>query len=93
MDLQHNSQLDDEIAVVVSEALEINTTLTHLNLSNSPEWGQIGPSGASALARALTKNRPLKCLVLGKNSIRDSGALAFADAFKTNSTLTQLDLF
>ena len=84
--------VSDEIADALSEALEINTTLTHLNLPSNPEWEQIGPSGASALSRALTKNRTLKCLVLGENSIRDSGALAFADALQTNSTLTHLDL-
>ncbi|XP_068672887.1 NLR family CARD domain-containing protein 3-like [Montipora foliosa] len=92
LDLSLEPRLGDEIAVAFSEALEINTTVTHLNLSGSPECEQITPSGASALARALTKNRTLKCLVLGSNSIRDSGALAFADALQTNSTLTQLDL-
>lgn len=92
LDLGQDPKLDDEIAVAFSEALEINTTLTHLNLSAGPKRGQISPSGASALVRALTKNRTLKCLILESNSIRDSGALAFADALQTNSTLTQLDL-
>ncbi|XP_067016981.1 NLR family CARD domain-containing protein 3-like [Acropora muricata] len=83
----------DEIAVALGKALESNTTLTYLDLSKNPYGCEsIGPSGASALARALTKNSTLKCLVLGHNSIRDSGALAFADALRTNSSLTQLDL-
>ena len=83
----------DEIAVALSEALESNTTLTHLRLSceEEPE-NRIGPSGASALARALTKNSTLKCLILAFNHVRDSGAQAFADALRINSTLTQLDL-
>ena len=79
----------DEIAVVLSDFLESNTTLTHFGLSLK---GQIGPSGGSALARALTKNSTLKCLVLESDSIMDSEALAFADALQTNTTLTQLDL-
>mgnify|MGYP002259947069 CR=1 FL=1 len=79
----------DEIAVVLSDFLESNTTLTHFGLSLE---GQIGPSGGSALARALTKNSTLKCLVLESDSIMDSEALAFADALQTNTTLTQLDL-
>ena len=79
----------DEIAVVLSDFLESNTTLTHFGLSLK---GQIGPSGGSALARALTKNSTLKCLVLESVSIVDSEALAFADALQTNTTLTQLDL-
>ena len=85
----HFSLHGDEIAVVLSDFLESNTTLTHFGLSLE---GQIGPSGGSALARALTKNSTLKCLVLESDSIMDSEALAFADALQTNTTLTQLDL-
>ena len=85
----HFSLHGDEIAVVLSDFLESNTTLTHFGLSLK---GQIGSSGGSALARALTKNSTLKCLVLQSVSIMDSEALAFADALQTNSTLTQLDL-
>ena len=80
----------DEIAVVLSDFLESNTTLAYLSLSlRSP----IDPSSWSALARALTKNSTLKCLVLQSDSIMDSEALAFADALQTNTTLTQLNLF
>ena len=79
----------DEIAVVLRDFVESNTTLTHLYLSLQ---GQFGPSGVSALARALTKNSTLKCLDLVSASIMDSEALAFADALQTNTTLTQLDL-
>ncbi|XP_067056266.1 protein NLRC3-like isoform X1 [Acropora muricata] len=79
----------DEIAVLLRDFVESNTTLTHLYLSLQ---GQIGPSGGSALARALTKNSTLKCLVLKFGSIMDSEALAFADALQTNTTLLQLDL-
>ena len=83
----------DEIAVALSEVLESNTTLTHLRLSFDDEpTDPIGPSGASALARALSKNSTLKCLLLGQNSIEDEGAKRFADALQTNSTLTQLDI-
>ena len=87
---QHN---EDEIAVALSEALESNSTLTHLCFTYHDERiSVIGPSGASALARALTKNSTLKCLDLGSHSIGNSGAQAFADALQTNSTLTHLDL-
>ena len=88
------NDIRDEIAEALGKALESNATLTYLDLSNDPEWcEQIGPWGASALARALLKNSTLKCLVLASNSIGDLGALAFADALRTNSSLTQLDLF
>ncbi|XP_044171779.1 protein NLRC3-like isoform X2 [Acropora millepora] len=79
----------DEIAVVLSDFLESNTTLTHLILSLG---GLIDPSGWSALARALTKNSTLKCFRLF-DSIMDSEALAFADALETNTSLTQLGLY
>ena len=93
LDLDFHLNYRDEIAVALSEALESNTTLTHLRLSctGEPE-NTIGPSGASALARALTKNNTLKCLILAYNHVSDSGAQAFADALRINSTLTQLDL-
>ena len=94
LDLRDNV-IRDEVAVALSEALQVNATLTHLSLEGGweIEFKQlIGPSAASALAKALTINRTLKCLILGFNSIRDPGALAFADALRTNSTLTHLDL-
>ncbi|XP_044173127.1 protein NLRC3-like [Acropora millepora] len=88
-----DSALTDEVAEALGDVLAINCTLTHLNLMVDPHTGNsIGPSGASALARALTKNRTLKCLVLRLNPIRASGAQAFANALQKNSTLTQLDL-
>ena len=81
----------DEIAVALSEALESNTTLTHLGVLGDVDSGDaIGRVGASALARALKKNKTLKRLVLA--SIEDQGAVAFADALQTNSTLTQLGI-
>ena len=91
LDLDTAFDVGDEIAVALSEALESSTTLTHLCFSCNTHT-LTGPSGASALARALTKNSTLKCLVLGSNFIRESGARAFADALRINSTLTQLDL-
>ena len=92
LDLTYNA-ISDEVAEALSEALKINTTLTHLNVSAGPfTEGPISPSGASALATALTKNRTLKCLILAYNCIMDSGAQAFADALQTNSSLTQLNL-
>ena len=91
LELYVTFDMNDEIAVALSEALESNATLTNLRLSDIGE-SLTGPSGASALARALTKNSTLKCLILKSNDIRDSGAQAFADALLVNSTLSQLNL-
>ncbi|XP_015766765.1 PREDICTED: nucleotide-binding oligomerization domain-containing protein 2-like [Acropora digitifera] len=93
LDLADND-IGDEAVVALGKALESNTSLTFLDLSIDPDWCEkIGPSGASALAKALMKNSTLKCLVLASNSIEDSGAREFANALRTNSSLTQLDLF
>ena len=78
----------DEIAVVLSDFLESNTTLTHLTFD-----APIDPTFWSALARALTKNSTLKCLSLKTSPIMDSEVLAFADGLQTNTCLTQLNLF
>ena len=89
-------ELDDEIVVALGEALEFNTTLTHLKLLDAPESvNEIGWSCVSPLARALKKNSTLKSLTLPFNEIEDrmdSKAEALADATQTISTLTQLDL-
>ncbi|XP_067056240.1 protein NLRC3-like [Acropora muricata] len=93
LDLRYN-KIRDENAVALGKALESNTTLSYLNLTNYPQpCEKIGPSGALALARALLKNSTLKCLVLRFNSIGDPGSLSFADALRTNSSLTKLDLY
>ena len=81
---------DDEIAVVLSNFLQSNTTLSDLRWSLDVP---IGLLAASTLARAVTKNSTLKYLGLRSNSIEDQGAIAFADALLENSTLTQLHLF
>ena len=62
------------------------------NLSNDGQVEMIGPSGASALARALRVNCSLTCLNLELNRIDASGAEALGEALQTNCTLTHLYL-
>ena len=52
----------------------------------------IGPSGGSALARALRFNCTLTYLDLSRNNINNSGAAALGEALLTNCTLTELYL-
>ena len=52
----------------------------------------IGPSGGSALARALRFNCTLTYLDLSRNNINNSGAAALGEALLTNQTLTELYL-
>ncbi|CAH3165111.1 unnamed protein product, partial [Porites evermanni] len=62
------------------------------NLSNDGQVEMIGPSGASALARALRLNCSLTFLNLELNQIEASGAEALGEALQTNCTLTHLYL-
>ena len=52
----------------------------------------IGPSGGSALARAVRFNCTLTYLDLSRNNINNSGAAALGEALLTNCTLTELYL-
>ena len=64
------SQIGDEGAKYIAEALTKNSTLTHLYLS----YNQIGDKGAKYIAGALAKNSTLTHLDLGSNQIGDEGA-------------------
>ncbi|XP_068744276.1 NLR family CARD domain-containing protein 3-like [Montipora capricornis] len=73
----------------LARALEINSTLTYLNLSDN----EIGDSGAGALAKAMERNSTLTFLDLCiSGKIGDSGAAALAKAMELNSSLTELHL-
>ena len=76
------------------ECLFKNQCIQHSvdNLSNDGQVEMIGPSGASALARALRLNCSLTYLNLELNWIEDSGAEALGEALQTNCTLTHLYL-
>ena len=72
----------------LSEALQINSSLTQLGLGNN----NIGASGASSLSEALKVNSSLTQLNLRDNSIGDSGAKSLSDAMESNITITELDI-
>ncbi len=71
-----------------SDALTVNTTLTHLDFGCTG----IGVSGAASLSKALTVNSTLTDLNLSWNGIGDSGAGPLSDALVVNTSLTALDL-
>jgi len=70
------------------EALSVNTTLTHLKLSDC----SIGNPGAGSLSDAIRVNTALTNLDLSSNVIGNSGAASLSDAIKVNTVLTNLDL-
>ena len=84
-------------AVVLAEALKMNSSATALDLSRSyigahGDPGVVGAHGAAALADALTENKSLTKLNLYSNNIGDPGAAALADALTKNKSLTELYL-
>ena len=73
----------------ISEALCVNSSLTHLGL----RCNKINSSGAATIAKSLQSNRTLIHLDLRSNEIGDSGAKEFAHALRNhNNTLGFLDL-
>lgn len=83
--LQHNA-ITPEGAIALAEALRVNTNLTLLNL----EHNLIGNDGACALGN--THNISLTALDVGWNAIGDKGACTIAEALKTNTSISLLNL-
>ena len=79
--------ISDKGIALLSQALSVITTLTHLNLGNNLTVD----SGAASLSQALTVNT-LTYLNLGNNDIDDSGAAYLSEALSVNTTLAHLDL-
>ena len=67
----------------------MNTTITELDLYHN----DVGPRGASALARALRKNYTLNIINLDMNNIGDEGVQEFIDTLNGhNTSLTKLNV-
>ena len=66
---------------ILTEALAVNKTLTHLDLRNN----QLSPQSGVHLAKMLSINSTLKTLDLRWNSIDDSVAVQMENAVKQNS--------
>ncbi|CAF3528138.1 unnamed protein product [Rotaria socialis] len=71
---------DQDMKIVANELLQVNKTLTRLDLYTN----QIGDSGAQYLGEALKTNKSVTLLQLQTNQIGDSGAQYLADALKVN---------
>ncbi|XP_078381228.1 uncharacterized protein LOC144664006 isoform X3 [Oculina patagonica] len=74
-------------AVVLAEALQCNSSLTELVLSNN----NIGDHEATGVAEALQNNTSLKVLHLSDNNIGYHGATGLAEALQNNTSLTELN--
>ncbi|KJE91132.1 hypothetical protein CAOG_009530 [Capsaspora owczarzaki ATCC 30864] len=83
------SQIGEDEAWAIAEALKVNRTLNDLNLREN----QLGDAGARAIAETLKVNTTLNWLHLGQNQIGDAGARAIAETLKVNMSLTYLNLY
>ncbi|XP_066019693.1 NLR family CARD domain-containing protein 3-like [Pocillopora verrucosa] len=84
-----NTEIGASGAAYLSQALSVNTTLTHLNLDNN----KIYDSGAADLSQALSVNTTLTYLNLTNTEIGASGAAYLSQALSVNSSLTDLNLW
>ena len=86
--LKLNTEIFKDEFVSLSKALSVNSSITHLDLSDN----SISPSGAASLSQALAVNSSLTNLDLSTNGIGASGAASLSQALAVNSSLTNLDL-
>lgn len=78
----------DKMVYSLSDALKINTTLKHLELSSNNLGSQCG----IIIADALHENHTLTELYLRRNSLGDIGGAAIAQLLKNNNTILSLDI-
>ncbi|CAF1020238.1 unnamed protein product [Adineta steineri] len=85
-----NAQITSQGALILSNGLYNNKTLTKLYLNDNC----INDSGVYALTRVLSRNNStLKELYLARNNITTKGAQYLAEMLITNRTITTLCLF
>lgn len=86
--LDPHQGLRDAGVKFLTEALTINSTLTHLNVANN----FLTADSATLFADLLTSNKTLTTLNLEGNKIEADGTIALAAALRVNTTLTDLRL-
>jgi hypothetical protein len=84
------NNISDPGAIAIARALETNSRLTSLNLSDN-DIGSTGTTGYCALATMLANNSSLTRLNLSHND-NDTGLVVITGALNRNSSLTTLDL-
>eukprot|EP01062_Namystynia_karyoxenos_P054655 TRINITY_DN450_c0_g3_i1.p1 TRINITY_DN450_c0_g3~~TRINITY_DN450_c0_g3_i1.p1 ORF type:complete len:791 (+),score=322.18 TRINITY_DN450_c0_g3_i1:96-2468(+) len=81
-------EISDDGAVAIGDALDGQTTLTKVELTDN----HMGDRGTIALANALRKNRTLRALDLGNNKLGDAAGHELAAMFTQNFHLQHLNL-
>ena len=74
--------------ISIAEAIQVNTTLQNLDISNN----NISDAGAAAISDSLKRNSSLVKLNMSKNNITSEGAKKISEAIQVNTTLQNLDI-
>ena len=98
--LMNGADVDDGECDSLMKAIECNTTITTLGLSNNligkdELLNVINPdltTGGEAIARMLTINKTLRSLDISWNAIRLNSAEEISRSLASNDTLTRLNL-
>ncbi len=80
------SNINDDMAIVIAEILKLNSNLTELSLS----CNSITDDGAKLISEALKFNHFLRKLDLSRNSISDADGSIIATIIKFNSILQEI---
>jgi Ran GTPase-activating protein (RanGAP) involved in mRNA processing and transport len=80
--------INDDFIKVLSEALSINKTITHLDLSEN----RIGDAGCSYLCDCLLINTEVTTLNMSANEFSDSGVVFISDLLMSNISVTTLNM-
>ena len=75
-------------AITIAEAIQVNTTLQKLNISNN----SISDDGAAAIIYSLQFNNSLQELKMSRNKITSEGVKKISEVIQVNTTLKHLDL-
>ena len=75
-------------AITIAEAIQMNTTLQKLNISNN----SISDDGAAAISDGLKNNNSLQELNISRNEITNEGAQYIAEAIQVNTTLEKINV-
>ena len=84
LDLSYNKNIGAEGGVAIAKSLEVNTSLTSLNLFNDRNDGNLGNEGGIAIAKALGVNAVLAEVDLRGNKLGTEGWSAIFSALKEN---------
>ena len=84
--MHHGLKIGD--AMCLSAAIALNSSLTHLDLSDNA----LGDDGAAALAQAFLHNTSIEKVLLGSTKMAWKGGEAWGKTLETNRSIKHLEM-